>query len=108
MYHVRNVGSFDACGCDLDSDATRPERLGLEAVPRQFVRNFGEDCLLCGREFKDERHKQTLAFDLLRRALLQNSFEEHALMGHVLVYDPEPLMIHCQDERLANLPERLQ
>jgi len=51
---VLNVGSFDACGCDLDSDATRPERLGLEAVPRQFVRNFGEDCLLCGREFKDE------------------------------------------------------
>src|SRR5213594_4902417 len=53
-------------------------------------------------------HKQTLAFDLLRRALPQHSFEEHALMGHVLVYYPEPLMIHCQDERLANLPERLQ
>src|SRR2546426_1142922 len=74
----------------------------------EFVGNFGEDCLLCGREFKDQRHEQTLAFDPLRRALLQHSLEEHALMSYVLVYDPEPLMIHCQDERLANLPERLQ
>src|SRR5216684_4519576 len=34
--------------------------------------------------------------------------EEHALVRHVLVDDPQPFAVHCHDETRAHLPEWLE
>ena len=44
-----------------------------------------------------------LCLYLPRRA--QHSLEEHALVRYMLVDDPKPLLVHCQDERFAQLAE---
>ena len=52
------------------------------------------------------RHQQALAFDFLRSALFQDALEEHALVGDVLVDDPEAVFVDGEDERVANLSQR--
>ena len=79
---------FDSRGSDFDGDAARAEWFGFESVVLQFVGNFGEDGLLRRSEFQHDRHEQALAFDFLRGALLQDSLEQHALVGHMLIDDP--------------------
>ena len=64
----------------------------------KFVGDFGEDGLLRRGEFQHDRHQQALALDLLRRPLLEYSLEQHALVRHVLIDDPEPVFVHREDE----------
>ena len=35
-------------------------------------------------------------------------FEKHAFVGHVLVHDPEPFGVHCNDEARAYLTKRFE
>ena len=88
--------------------AARAEWFGLESIALQFVRDFGEHRPLRRRQLQHNRHQQPLAFDSLCRALLQYSFKQHALVGDVLVYDPQPIFVHRQDERVPNLSQRLE
>ena len=41
-------------------------------------------------------------------ALAQHPLEEHALVGDVLIDDPQPLLVHRQDEGFAQLAQRPQ
>ena len=61
--HVLDLGGVDSCGRDLHCYAACPKGLGFESVVGEFFGNVTEDCLLCGGQFKDQRHQQTLAFD---------------------------------------------
>ena len=97
-----------AGGSDLYRDAARAEGFDFESVPGQFVGDVGEDGLLRQREFDHQRQQQALAFDFLRRPLFQNFLEQHAFVGHVLVDDPQAFGIDRQDERVANLAQRLE
>ncbi len=108
MQHVLDIASVNSRRRDFNGDAARPEGLRFKTIAGQFVGNFSEHCLLSGREFENQWHQQTLAFNFLCATLLQNLFEEHALMGHVLVNDPQPFPVHRQDERLPNLAQRFK
>ena len=108
VQHVLDGGGVHSGGSDLYRDAAGAKGFDFESVPGQFVGDFGEDCLLRRREFDHQRHQQALAFDFLRRPLLQNFLEQHALVGHVLVDDPQAFGIHRQDEGVANLAQRLE
>ena len=97
VQHVFDLRGFHAGGRDFTAMLRAPK--GSASNPlMQFVGDFGEDGLLRGGEFEHQRHEQALAFDSLRGALLQNFFEEHALVGDVLVDDPESFFIDGQDE----------
>jgi len=49
-----------------------------------------------------------LGFDFTGAACFQMLLEEHALVRHVLVHDPQPLAVHRDDETRADLSQRLQ
>ena len=53
-------------------------------------------------------HQQPLTLDALDFALAQDLLEEHALVGDMLVDDPEALVVDGENERLAQLPQRLE
>ena len=75
---------------------------------RKFFGNTAEGRLLRRSQFDDQRHEQTLALDLLRLALAQDSLEQHALVGHMLIDDPEAIFVNRENERISNLAERTQ
>jgi len=104
--HALNLRSFDSGGSDLYRNAACAERLDFKSVGSQLVRNFGENGLLGGRELHNQRHQQALALDFFYGALLENPLKEHALVGDVLVDDPESFMINSKNERLPNLTQR--
>jgi len=72
VQHLLNFAGLDSSRSNFDGNAARAERLRIKPVLLQFVREFSENWLLCGREFDDYRHKQPLAFYLLLRALTQD------------------------------------
>ena len=86
--HVLDRGRIHARRCKLHGDTAGAEGLGLEAVVLQFVGNLGKDGLLRRRQLEHDRHQQALALYFLRRALFQDAFKQHALVGYVLVDDP--------------------
>ena len=103
MQHVLDGCGVHACGSDFHGHAAGAEGFGFESVVLQFVGNFGEYRLLRGRQVQHDRHEQALAFNFLRGALLQHSFKKDALVGDVLVDDPEAIFVDGEDERIADL-----
>jgi|SRR5689334_2705588 len=75
VQHLLNFARLDSSGSNFDGNAAGAEGLRIKPVLLQFVREFSKNRLLCGREFNDYGHKQTLAFYLLLRALMQDSFK---------------------------------
>ena len=108
MQHMLDSGGVHSRGSDFDRDAARAEGLGFESVGCEFVRNLGKHGVLCRREFHQQRHQHALAFHFLRRALFQDSFKKNAFMRHVLVDNPQPFVIDCENKRLANLSQGLE
>ena len=98
----------NAGGRGLHRDGARAERLHLEAIAVQLVGDLGEDRHLSRRQLDDQRHQQLLLLRRLRQPLLADFLEQNALVRHVLVDDPQPLRIDREDERVANLSDRLQ
>src|SRR5207245_11694015 len=49
-----------------------------------------------------------LAFDPFHGALLEDALKEHALVGDVLVDNPESFVIYRKYERLSNLTQRFE
>ncbi len=78
----------DACCGRLHRDGARAERFDLEAVAIQFIGNLGEDRHLAGRQLDDQRHQQLLPLRRFGQALLADSFEQDALVRHMLIDDP--------------------
>ena len=103
--HALQLAAFEADGRGLDGERARAEGLGFEAVALEFVGDLGEGDHLGGREVDEQRHEQTLAVHALDFALAQDFFEEHALVGDVLVDDPEAFFVGGEDERLAELAD---
>ena len=108
VQHVLDLRSLDARRSDFDSDASRPKRFGLEAILVKFFGDLSKHGLLGRREFEQQRHEQALAFYFLRGPLLQDLFKQYAFVSDVLIDDPKALVIHREDERLANLSQRLE
>src|SRR5882672_7781083 len=106
--HVLDLGGVHAGWSDFYGDAAGSEGLGIETIVGEFVSNLAEDGLLRGRQFEDQWHQQTLAFDALGGALSQDFFEQHAFMCDVLVDDPQTVFIDGEDKRIADLAERLE
>ena len=106
--HPLNLRSVDPGGSQLDGNAACPERLRFKAVARQFIGDCRKYALLRGRKLQQQWHQQPLAFYLLCRSLAENFFKQHALMGHVLIDDPEALGAYGEDEGVVHLPQRFQ
>ncbi len=92
----------------LHRDGARAEGLDLEAVAVQFVGDLGEHRHLARRQLDDQRHQQLLPLRRFGQPLLADLLEQDALVRHVLVDDPQSLRIDGQDERIANLSQRLE
>src|SRR5262249_104235 len=107
LQHFFDGASLYACGCGLHRDRSRPKWLHLETVVLEFLADLREHRLLGGRELHDDRHEQALvAGAAVARA--QQSFKQHSLVGYVLVNDPKPALIHCQDEGVTDVPKGTQ
>ena len=68
----------------------------------------GEGDHLRGQEIDQQGHEQALALDLFGVALAQDLFKEDALVGDVLVDDPEAFVVDGEDEGVAQLAEGLE
>ena len=49
-----------------------------------------------------------MALDLFHLALAQDSFEQDSLVRHMLIDNPQTLLVHRQDEGIAQLSQRPQ
>jgi hypothetical protein len=56
---------------------------------------------LGGEHVDEQRHEEALALDLLGVAIAEDFFEEDALVGYVLVDDPESFFVGGEDEGVA-------
>jgi len=89
----------------FDGDGVGAEGLGFAAVAFQLRGERREDHHLLGEQVDQHRHKEALAFDALSLALAEDFFEEHALVGDMLIDDPEAFVVGGEDEGLAQLAE---
>ena len=64
--------------------ASKPLRLSSSEISVKMA-------CCAGSEFEHQRHEQPLAFDAFRGALLQDLFEQHAFVRHVLIDNPQAL-----------------
>ena len=108
MQHVFDFSSLNPCRSNLHRDAACTKGLRFETVLLQFIGDFREHGLLRWSQVDHDRHQQSLALDLLFGALPEHSLEQYAFMRHVLVNDPQAVVIHGENERLAQLAQRLQ
>ena len=67
-----------------------------------------EEDHLVRKQFDQHGHQQALMLHALDFALAQNFFKQHAFVGDVLIDDPEALVVHRKNKRLAQLAQRLE
>ena len=106
--HAFEFYAFETYGGGFDGEGAGAEGLGFEAVAFELVGDLGEGDHLGGKQVDEQRHEEALALDLLGFALAENLFEEDALVGYVLVDDPEALFVGGEDEGVAELAEGLE
>ena len=106
--HAFEFDAFETYGGGLDGEGAGAEGLGFEAVAVELFGDLGEGDHLGGEEVDEERHEEALALDLLGVALAEDFFEEDALVGDVLVDDPEAFFVGGEDEGVAELAEGLE
>ena len=106
--HVFELDAFEAYRGGLDGEGAGAEGFGFKAVAFELFVDLGEGDHLGGQEVDEERHEEALALDLLGVALAEDLFEEDALVGYVLVDDPETFFVGGEDEGVAELAERLE
>ncbi len=106
--HAFEFAAFETNGSGFDGEGAGAEGFGFKAVFIKLIGNVGEDGHLVGLKIDEQRHEQALALDGFRIAGGEDLLEEDALVGDVLVDDPESLVIDGEDERVAELAERAQ
>jgi hypothetical protein len=84
------------------------EGFGLAAVALELGGEGGEDDHLLGQQVDEHGHEKALTFDTLGLALAENSFEENALVGDVLIDDPEAFIVGGEDKGFAELAQRFE
>ena len=100
--------AFEAYGGGFDGEGAGAEGFGLEAVAIELFGELGEADHLCGEEVDEDGQEEALALGGLRGALAEDFFEEDALVGDVLVDDPEAFVVGGEDEGVADLAEGLE
>jgi len=106
--HALEFGSVEARGRGFDGDGVGAEGFGFAAVALQFGGERGEDDHLLGEQVDEHGHEEALAFDALGLALAEDFFEEDALVGDVLIDDPEAFVVGGEDEGFAQLAQRFE
>lgn len=101
-------GAFEADRGGLDGEGLGTKGLDLKAVALEFPGDARKYNHLLGLEFDEQGHEQALALDFFDLAGGQDFFKENALVGDVLIDDPEAVFSGGKDEGLAELAERLQ
>ena len=86
----------------------RAHRRHVETVRGKLLGNLIEDHALPRRQLRHDRHQQALPGERAFAARAQVLFEQHALVRHVLVDDPQSFAIHRHDEAGVHLSQRLQ
>ncbi len=87
--------------------AARAHGLDFEAVGAQFFGDFFVNDELARGKLEDHGHEHALAFDFSGAAGFEVLFEQDALVGYVLVDEPETFAVYGDDEAGADLAERL-
>ncbi len=103
--HLFEFAAFETYRRGFDGESARAEGFGFEAVAVEFIGDLGEGDHLGRKEIDKERHEEALALDLLGVAFAEDFFEEDALVGDVLVDDPEAFFVGGEDEGVAELAE---
>ena len=83
-------------------------QLRFESVGAQLFADLLERHELPRTQLDDQRHQQALPAERALAPRPQVLLEEHALVRHVLVDDPQAFAVHRHDEAGAHLPQRLQ
>ena len=84
------------------------QRLHFEPVALQFAGDLGEYHHLPRFELDQQGHEQALALNLFDFAGAKEPLKQNALVGDVLVDDPEAVLARGQDEGLAEWPRGLR
>ena len=106
--HALQLIALEPNGGGLDGDGARAEGFGVKAVALQFSGDRGEDNHLLRQEIDQHGHEQALALDTLDLALAQDFLKQDALVGDVLIDDPQAFVVDGEDERFAHLTEGLE
>ena len=91
--HAFELDAFEGYGRGFDGEGAGTEGFGFEAVAVEFFGDLSEGDHLGGEHVDEQRHEKTLALDLLGVAIAEDFFEEDALVGYVLVDDPEAFFV---------------
>ena len=81
--------------------ASKPLRCNSSAISAKMACCAGVSSTMMGMS-------RRWRFDLAAAALVENLFEQDALVGDVLIDDPEALWVDGEDEGVANLSEGLE
>ena len=84
-----------------NGSVSNPDAIQLRGDARVFE-------LLPGGEFDQNGHEQLLRFHAAAGLLAKHLLKEDALVGHVLVDDPQAIASGGHDEAVMNLAERAQ
>ena len=76
----------------------KPEPVEIGGVAQQRLPPFR-------RQLDEHRLEQPLALEATRAQFLHHAFEQHALVGYVLIDDSDAVGVDRDDERIAKLPE---
>src|SRR5262249_24370713 len=99
----RNAG----CG-GFDGDGAVAEGFQVESGGVQLLDQAREVDLLSGGPAGHPRHHELLSLRCAVGTIAQDFLEQDALVGYVLVDDPEPIGAGGTDEALADLTERAE
>ena len=80
----------------------------LKTVLLKLFSDVREDNHLFRLQFHEQGHQQTLALEPLNLTVTQDLLKKHSLMCNMLVNDPQPVVTHSQNERVAHLAKGLQ
>ena len=105
--HLFEFDAFEADGAALTARVRGPKGSASKPLRSSSLGDLGEGDHLGGKEVDEQRHEEALALDLFGVALAEDLFEEDALVGDVLVDDPEALFVGGEDEGVAELAEGL-
>jgi hypothetical protein len=108
LEHLFEFAAFEAHGGSFNGKSARAEGFGFEAVTLKFLGDLGEGDHLGGEQVNEERHEEALALNLFYLTLAKDFLEEDALVGYVLVDDPETFFVGGEDEGVVELAYGLE
>ncbi len=97
------IGWADGSGRGFYGDGAVAEGFGFKAGGVQLIGDAGVIDLLLGGQGKNERHQQALHLDPAGGALLHYLLEKDALMGYMLIDDPQTVAAGGEDEAFMDL-----